>query len=150
MTKPAVKILVPIDFSRHSLESLGFALSLHTCLPAHYVLLHVVPPGEESFPLLAEVASDSLGRRLDEAAQLLEQEALRHRQARPELEIVTHVCSGVPFQEICYFAERENVQLIVVGTHGRSGLAHLLIGSTAERVVQHATCPVLSLKPRIV
>ena len=64
-------------------------------------------------------------------------------------QIEAHVRAGVPFQEICYFAEQTLIQLIVVGTHGRSGLAHLLIGSTAERVVQHARCPVLSIKPRI-
>lgn len=148
--KPLVKILVPIDFSRHSLESLGYALSLSTCLNAHYLLLHVVPPGDETFPLLADLATDPVARRLEEAATELDQEMARRRQTLPGLRIDAHVCPGVPFQEICHFADREKIQLIVIGTHGRSGLAHLLIGSTAERVVQHASCPVLSVKPRIV
>lgn len=148
--KSAVKILIPIDFSRHSLESLGFALSLAIYMPASYVLLHVVPPGEESFPLLAEFATVPLSRRLEEATLQLGQEAARRSLAHPKLLIETHVAVGVPFQEICHYAEREHVHLIVIGTHGRSGLPHLLIGSTAERVVQHASCPVLSVKPTIV
>jgi nucleotide-binding universal stress UspA family protein len=53
---------------------------------------------------------------------------------------------GVPWQEICRYAETEKCDLIVMSTHGYTGIRHVLIGSTAERVVQHAPCPVLTVK----
>jgi nucleotide-binding universal stress UspA family protein len=59
----------------------------------------------------------------------------------------TEVRHGNPFTEICRFAEEHSIGLIVVATHGRTGIAHALLGSTAERIVQHAHVPVLVVKP---
>ena len=150
MSKP-LNILVPIDFSQHSLATLSFALNWHAGSSARYTLLHVVASGDiEAFAYLGRAPGDLLGRQLAEAAAELEREAEARRQAHTGLRMATVVCAGVPFREICQVAEREGFDLIVIGTHGRTGLSHLLIGSTAERVVQHASCPVLSIKPRIV
>jgi len=60
-----------------------------------------------------------------------------------QLEIQCQVKVGEPFWDICRVAEEEKVDLIVMGSHGRTGLAHVLLGSVAERVVRHAPCPVL-------
>jgi nucleotide-binding universal stress UspA family protein len=145
-----LKILVPVDFSRHSLETLRFALSLRDYFGATYVLLHVVPAGEaETFATLGGESSEVQTRRASETLAELEREAERRRQEVPGIELACRVTTGVPFKEICRLAEEENFQLIVIGTHGRTGLSHLLIGSTAERVVQHASCPVLSVKPQV-
>src|SRR4029453_11822165 len=57
--------------------------------------------------------------------------------------IDAHVAIGEPFNEICRMGEQENASLIVIGSHGRTGLSHVLLGSVAERVVRHAPCPVL-------
>lgn len=145
-----LKVLIPIDFSRHSLETLRFALCLREYCEPSYLLQHVVPDGGvEAF---AEIGDDSgalLVRRQEDALQELEREAQRCRDEIPGLLIDTRVAVGVPFKEICRLADEEQFGLIVIGTHGRTGLSHLLIGSTAERVVQHASCPVLSVKPRV-
>ena len=76
-------------------------------------------------------------RRLDEiAAKTREQVA----------SVETKIATGSPFVEIITFAKDQNVDLIVVGTHGRTGLAHVMIGSVAEKVVRKAPCPVLTVK----
>ena len=144
-------ILIPIDFSQHSLATLDFALGWRNLAPSRFTLLHVVASGEvEAYAYLGHAPGDLLGRQLAEAAGALEREAERLRAEQPQVQVATAVCAGVPFREICQVAERDHFDLIVIGTHGRTGLSHLLIGSTAERVVQHASCPVLSVKPRVV
>jgi len=145
-----LKVLVPYDFSRHSQETLRFALARSKEFPVSLLLLHVVPSGEvESFAGLGDSPGETLSRRIEEARAELEQQVERICAESAGVEIAWRVVSGVPFKEICRLAEEENFQLIVIGTHGRTGLSHLLIGSTAERVVQHASCPVLSLKPQV-
>ncbi len=147
MRKP-LKILVPTDFSAASRETLEFAFGLREWFEASYCLLHVVPSGEvETFATLGGEPTEALDGRLREAAAELAEEVERRRQAIPGLHLEGRAVAGIPFREICRLAEEEHFQLIVIGTHGRTGLSHLLIGSTAERVVQHAPCPVLSLKP---
>jgi nucleotide-binding universal stress UspA family protein len=145
-----LKILIPIDFSRHSLETLRYALCLREYCDPSYVLQHVVPDGGvEAFAEFGDDSGAVLARRQEEAGQELEREAQRCRDEVPGLAIDTRVTVGVPFKEICRLSDEEQFGLIVIGTHGRTGLSHLLIGSTAERVVQHASCPVLSVKPRV-
>jgi len=150
MPKP-LKILLPLDFSRHSLAALRCAASLQGPFKASVLILHVVPSGEmEELSLFGGEPGEFLARRLAEAKGEIDKICTDFVNENPGLKVTAHVCAGIPFREICHFAECEHVQLIVIGTHGRTGLSHLLIGSTAERVVQHASCPVLSLKPHFV
>ena len=149
MKKP-LRILIPYDFSRFSQETLHFALSLKEPFAAEFLLLHVAPAGEvETFATLGGESEESGTRRLEEARGELERIAAVVRREHPGLKVDTRAVAGVPFKQICRLADEENFQLIVIGTHGRTGLSHLLIGSTAERVVQHASCPVLSIKPKM-
>lgn len=148
--KKSLKILVPFDFSKYSQETLRFAVSLSQAFDSEYLLLHVMPGGEvETFATLGGESEEKRSRRLEEARGELGRITEGVRQEHPELKVEARVVSGVPFKEIRRLADEENFQLIVIGTHGRTGLSHLLIGSTAERVVQHASCPVLSVKPRM-
>lgn len=148
--KKSLKILVPLDFSKYSLETLNFALSLREHFDPSYHLLYVVVDGEiEYFSSLAGVPREEQRRKMGEARNQLEQEAARIREAAPGTRIETVVLAGIPYKEICRYADKESMDLIVIGTHGRTGLSHLLIGSTTERVVQQASCPVLSVKPSI-
>ena len=71
---------------------------------------------------------------------------LASREFRALKNVRHDVLVGVPWQEICRFAGTERIDLIVISTHGYTGLRHVLIGSIAERVVQHAPCPVLTVK----
>lgn len=147
--KRPLKILVPIDFSGYSLETLRFALSFADLFQTSYLALHVVASGDvETFANLGG-ESENLSRHREEAKVGLEAIARREEELHPGLAIATRIGSGIPFKEICRAADEECCDLIVIGTHGRTGLSHLLIGSTAERVVQLASCPVLSIKPKV-
>jgi nucleotide-binding universal stress UspA family protein len=136
------KLLVPIDFSDLSKAALPWAASLATQFNAELVLLHV----EEIFPI----------------DYLLGRELMSHtmvplmKQAKAELKdlakglckttsanISAVVRAGKPFEEICHAAKELAADMIVLTTHGHTGLKHVWLGSTAERVVRHAHCPVL-------
>ncbi len=149
MKKP-LRILVPIDFSRYSLETLNFAIELSDYFDPSYYLLYVHLDGEfEYFTQMAGSLREEQQKKLDQARGQLEREAERLRTDHPDLHVEVDAVAGVPFKEICRYADQKNIELIVIGTHGRTGLSHLLIGSTAERVVQQASCPVLSVKPSV-
>lgn len=142
------KILYPTDFSESSLEALKYAVSFARDYKARLVLMHVV--NEQIF-------SEGLSLPRLEAPEALGQEmaAEAGRQMRmliPAGELagldVEHVIlRGMPFLEIIRYAKANEVDLIVIGTHGRSGMEHIIFGSTAEKVVRKAPCPVLSVRP---
>ena len=140
------KVLVPTDFSEPSATALTYAFALARAFGASMHVLHVVEEplaqGWNGFglPALPELRAQVLAdaqRQLEEAVPLL----ARDRQAT---ELVT--CLGDPEREIVGFANARNVDLIVMGTHGRGGMAHLLLGSVAEKVVRAAPCPVLTVR----
>lgn len=148
--KKDLKILIPLDFSKYSLETLNYALQLREFFAPRFYLVYVLVDGDlEYFTQLSATPRDEQVRKMEEARQQLELEAQRIRAQHPDVPIETLVLCGIPYKEICRYADREGMDLIVIGTHGRTGLSHLLIGSTTERVVQQASCPVLSIKPSI-
>ncbi len=144
------KILVAIDFSKLSHEALDYAILLAEGLGARLTVLYVVEP-------LDFTGVDFLGG-TPIATQAIVDEHLK--QARRELERIqtrklaklpgatVAVRLGRPADEIVALGGKGRSNLIVVGTHGRSGLSHLLMGSVAERVVRHAECPVLVVPTR--
>jgi universal stress protein A len=139
------RILVPVDFSESSRKALQYALAFATQFNAEVTLLHVVP----NVVAESRIAFDmpELQRSLlTEARQKLDEE-LKAFSGRPVKCAVT-VVRGVPYHEIVEVAKKSNIDLIVLGTHGRTGLKHLVMGSTAERVVRHANCPVLVVRER--
>jgi universal stress protein A len=136
-------ILVPIDFSACSKHALNLALQLARLLHARLTLLHVV-----QMPYLVGGGAD-MGEGMalyteqaeTEAHQMLADYARRVNDAGLECEtIVEH---ATPFQRIIDHAEALRVDLIVMGTHGHTGLQHMLLGSVAEKVVRLARCPVM-------
>jgi nucleotide-binding universal stress UspA family protein len=146
--KPAIKkILVPTDFSDLSLEAVHYAMSLSEMYGADLVLFHTV----DDAPVLAfqtmEITSEFV---LDDTAKTAErhlEEFARSHDIRSHYGLTLAVRRGNPYDEITRYAKEENVDLIVMATHGRTGLAHALLGSVAEKVVQHADIPVLTIKP---
>jgi universal stress protein A len=137
-------ILVPCDFSDYSEHAFGWALELAEGRGARIVLLHAAPLFShlgypESVYLLdlakleAEMIADAEKRLTEFAA----------KKGASTVTVDTRAVMGDPFWEICQAAEREPADLIVMGSHGRTGLAHVFLGSVAERVVRHARCPVL-------
>jgi universal stress protein A len=137
-------ILVPCDFSEYAEHAFRWAVGFAEAWGARIVLLYVDPlfastayPGDV-FPVdRAKIEAYVIAN----AGQRLTEFAAKKGTSRVVVEIRTLL--GDPFPEICQTAEREQVDLIVMGSHGRTGLAHVLLGSVAERVVRHARCPVL-------
>jgi nucleotide-binding universal stress UspA family protein len=134
-------ILVPVDFSGYAEQALEYASGLARKLPARLTLLHVIhmmPMGVADGTVLPYSYIQELEA---EAQQRLE--TYRQRIQEAGLEGTVLLVHGVPFQSIVDTARDQNVDLIVMGTQGRTGLAHLFLGSVAEKVVRLAPCPVL-------
>lgn len=143
------RILAPTDFGECSAPALRLAATLAEKFAAELVLLHVVqdlalamPDAVMPTPLpgpdleqLTESAKASL-------AQLVERENLGRLNPRVEVRV------GSPVPEILAAARDLKADLLCVGTHGRTGLAHLIFGSQAERIIREAPCPVLTVKPQ--
>lgn len=140
------KVLVPTDFSAPSATALAYAMALARRFGAALHVLHTVEEplaqGWNGFglPVLPELRSEVLA----EAQRQLEAAVPRLERDRQATELVT--CVGDPCREILRFAKERAVDLIVMGTHGRGGMAHLLLGSVAEKVVREAPCPVLTVR----
>jgi len=133
------RILAPTDFSDPSLQAIAYAFELAQTFGAKLSLLHVIELPVypmEVYPLLEELEQDArtaLARLLPEAEGA-------------HVDITHLVEIGLPYQKILQTAAAEKVDLIVIATHGRTGLSHLVLGSVAERVVRLAPCPVLTVR----
>ncbi len=140
------KILAPVDFSECSEHALDYALALAQLFEAELVLLHVVElPFLPSYSM-AGVPDLSLPvEQLEETGrQRMEKMLEECRESYPRVE--ADIRTGAPFVEVIDFARENEMDLVVMGTHGRSGLKELLIGSVAEKVVRKAPCPVLTVR----
>ena len=140
------KILVPLDFSPASMEALDYAVSMAKQFHAAIHLVHVYPPDEAS-------SVPGAGHLLLQSAETIERlnEELTgiHRKHVPTFcPDNCHIRSGRPYEQIVRLAREIDADLIALSTRGHSGLKHLLLGSTAERVVRNAPCPVLVTRKR--
>ncbi|HMQ14484.1 MAG TPA: universal stress protein [Phycisphaerae bacterium] len=148
MTFKPKKVLWPTDFSDLSLKAGRYAAACQRAFDCELHALHVVAPPltpDVSVMLPAEmplpVASPEI---LDGARDALQKIIDQHFGGDPSIR--TDVFYGNAWNGICDYAARNAIDLIVVTTHGRTGLQRALIGSTAERIVQHAPCPVLTIR----
>ncbi|MFN8625129.1 MAG: universal stress protein [Candidatus Binatia bacterium] len=142
------RILVPVDFSKGSMNALKYATALGTSLKAELQLLHVVDQTYLASAPELMLANPKLATLLQEQwraaeAQLAQIAADLKKHGRPVRALTKR---GSPAQVIVDTARRGGVDLIVMGTHGRTGLAHALLGSVAERVVRTARCAVLTVR----
>ncbi|MEY2495374.1 MAG: hypothetical protein QOJ45_1866 [Verrucomicrobiota bacterium] len=145
MTKAAnlkiKNVLVPIDFSERSLELLEYARALTKQFGADLHLIHVYEP---DYPLTSVMGmplalppvqvAQGVRRHLKDVAKKF---GVELRQGN------THAVEGRPFEEICRVAREQKIDLIVAATRGNTGVKHLLLGSTAERIIRYSPCPVL-------
>ncbi len=143
------RILVPTDFSDHAHDALSYAAVLSQKFEAPVVLLHVyasaVIPVPGGYVLVSATELSDLRMRLTEGLDVEKQCALD----QGAFAVATALTDGTPWQQIVSAADEHDCDLIVLGTHGRTGLSHLIIGSVAEKVVRKAPCPVLTVGPRI-
>jgi len=145
MTIDVNRILVPVDFSEHAAPVLEWAAHMAEQHGCSLVLLHAYHLPVEFQQLEGAYLPDDFWTQVKtETEQTLARyaEGLRAK----GLEVETLAREGYPATVIEEEAERQQADLIVIGTRGHSGLKHLLLGSIAERVVQHAPCPVLTVK----
>ena len=143
------RILVPTDFSNFSRPAIDYGCAIAARFESELHLLHVVPDPAMLVPEAAAFTVESMQSQSealikDAHRQLEELPGGGWENGRP---IVREVRTGSTFLEIIDYAKTQEIDLIVIGTHGRSGLMHVLMGSVAERVVQKAPCPVLTVKP---
>ena len=140
------KILVPTDFSESAKYALPFAIDLARQYSAKLTILHVVEPivtpvdfawGTYSFPDVEKQLSGYVEKSL---ASIIEEEI------PSEIESETTTLHGKSWREIVSYAKTNEMDLIVMATHGLSGFSHALYGSTAEKVVRKAPCPVLTIR----
>jgi universal stress protein A len=148
MTRNITRILVPTDFSPHSDAALAYAKALAPMFGASLHLLHVIDDVFASGAFATEVYG-AMPVDFDDACQSDAGTRLCNLLSRDEI-TQFHARSAVVFgttsPSITRYAAEHNIDLIVMGTHGRTGVAHVLIGSVAERVVRTASCPVLTVR----
>src|SRR6266545_6913689 len=142
---PTHHILVPIDFSESAEQALDYAIRLARTLNARLTVLHVIQPVPMAGVDMGVALPETYLQELEAAVQGSMEDALAHVTAAG-LTGERVVLYGVPFQEIVETAKARQVDLIVMGTHGRTGLMHVLLGSVAEKVVSLAHCSVLVVR----
>ena len=141
------KILVPIDFSEVSKDALAYAASLAGHFSAEFILLHVTEKSPIDYLLGRGLMNHLVVPMMKQAEADLARLAGRLSKAHGA-QLSAVVRTGKPFEEICRAARTLGADLIVLTTHGYTGLKHVVLGSTAERVVRHADCPVLVVRKR--
>ena len=141
------KIIHPSDFSEHSKHALNYAISFAEEFKAKLIVLHVIEEVAKAMyfdiihtPPLVEIMVDIEAQANQALRDLVPQEHL------DKLEVEYVVRKGVPLLEVVRFASEIKADMIVCGTHGHTGLKHVLFGSVAERIVHKAPCPVLSVR----
>jgi len=140
------RILLPTDFSEYNSAALDFASRLASESGAVLHILHV----DDAIDLNAALGDAGFlyGTEEDHCREVKDRLA-KVVPTVPGVVCEHHYVTGSPLTEILRFAERQEVDLIVMGSHGRTGLARLLMGSIAEGVMRRAKCPVLVVKPPI-
>ena len=135
------RILIPTDFSETSTAAIGYGVDLAERYGASVHLLHVIEksaiPPEPEFPLGIFEGQTVARERLVAVLSAAERAAFR-------TEVAVNI--GHPSLEIIRYAKDHEIDIIVMGTHGRSGVSHMLMGSVAEKVVRKAPCPVLTVR----
>ena len=138
------KILCPIDHSDCSKEALKYAVSFAMRDEAKLYLLHIIDirSFNESLNAMPTQIPDN---------ETLEQLRIKlldciPEEIRDDMDVEATVIQGIPFAEIISTAKKKEIDMIVIGSHGRTGLKHMMMGSVSEKVVRKAPCPVLTVR----
>lgn len=141
------RILVPVDFSEHAQEALSYAREIAALYGCRLQLLHAIE--EPVYPYFyAPMGGFSVAKQLEELREKTDEalDRLLEETPGPQVPCDKYVVTGRPAMEIARFATEKDSDMIVIATHGLSGLERLLLGSTAEHVVRLAPCPVFTVK----
>lgn len=139
------KILVPVDFSDFSAKAQRYGEELAAKFHAELHLLHAL----EAVPIMngdsIYFPPDLAAQEEDAAIKMLNDLKVN---AADDVKVVRELKHGHPFVEVIRYAKENDIGLIVMGTHGRGAIAHMLLGSVAEKVVRKAPCPVLTVRDK--
>jgi nucleotide-binding universal stress UspA family protein len=143
---PFDKILFATDFSENSEHAFDYALNLARKFDARLTIIHVInePVDLRGF-YVPHISFEKLEKEIEEGAEKMMQKFCRTR-IKDFSNYETLIVAGIPYDEILKKANEAKVSLIVLGTQGRKGIDHFLFGSTAERVVRNALCPVMTIR----
>jgi len=143
---PFNKILIAIDFSENSNYAFDYALMLARKFDAEITVLHVInePIDLRGF-YVPHISFEQLEKEIEAGADAM-MEKFCQEKMEGYCNFRTSVVNGIPYEEIIRKGKEIDASLIVLGTHGRTGLDHIIFGSTAERVVRSAASPVLSIR----
>ncbi len=138
------KILCPIDHSDCSKEALKYAVSFAMKDEAKLYLLHIIDIRSFNESL------DAMSKQIPDE-ETLEQLRIKlldciPEEIREDMNVEAIVVQGIPFAEIISTAREKEIDMIVIGSHGRTGIAHMMLGSVSEKVVRKAPCPVLTVR----
>ncbi len=144
------RILVPTDFSDYSDKALSYALDIARQYRAKIFLLHVIDESIQQCTM-EYCLTDEVMKEIEESSQTKSSEKLREEVDRvaknaADVEIETILKRGIPYEEILSMQDAGNVDLIVIASHGRTGIKRILIGSVAEKVMRGARCPVMLVR----
>ncbi len=140
------KICCPVDFSEPSRVALRVAASLARRYGAELAIFHAYPVPGYTLPEGSVVPSTHMLQELANETDTHLAEWKREAEDLGVPRVVTAQGVGEPAAEIVDYARESGMDLLVIGTHGRTGLSHAILGSVAERVVRHASCPVLTIR----
>jgi len=142
------RILFATDFSENSHWALKYALSFAQKYDAKLFILHIIQQPSYPLGMYAEISFDAMDKFNRNLSGVTEKEMqeLCQNDLGDFKNYEAIILTGTPFLEIIRTAKEKEADLIVVGTHGRTGLDHVLFGSTAEKVVRKASCPVVSVR----
>ena len=143
-------ILLPTDGSECSRKAMAYALSFAKQYGARIVALHVIDRRWEdqtrvAFVEVGQELTQKIQKGYGEEAERILREVVEAAGVSG-VPVETRVVTGIPFEDIVRIGKEVPVDLIVMGTHGRAGMSHLLLGSVAERVIRRAPCPVLTVR----
>jgi len=141
------KILCPVDFSEFTNDIIMFAVEIAKRFDAELHLLHVIPNLNYFTPYESFMTPENLVA-IERSIEKEVEKDFEKIAKKIDIPFKKVIKTGVAFVEIIDYIKEESISLVVMGTHGRSGIEHILIGSVAEKVVRKSPCPVLTIRPK--
>ena len=141
------KILVPLDFSEYTDEILNVAVQIAQKFGSTIHFLHVIPNMDYFTPYESFMSAGNLVNIQREIEREVGKDMEAVAKKIQDIPVTKAIHTGVAVLEIVDYVRTERIDLVVMGTHGRGGLEHILIGSVAEKVIRKSPCPVLTIRP---
>jgi universal stress protein A len=141
------KIVCPVDFSEFTDEIIEYAVSIAKEYDAELHLLHVIPNLNYFTPYESFLTPENLVAMERNIEKEIEKDFQKIIKKIP-IPVTKVIRTGVTFVEIVDYIKTEKIDLVVMGTHGRSGFEHILLGSVAEKIIRRSPCPVLTVRPK--